>query len=73
MFSADTHSRAFLLETKEDLELEISVDQLAVTPEKYDQLKKFTSQDPELQEIRSNTQNGWPENKEKVPQNIRKY
>lgn len=27
MFLADTHSRAFLLETKEDLELEISVDQ----------------------------------------------
>lgn len=27
MFSADTHSRAFLLETKEDLEFEISVDQ----------------------------------------------
>lgn len=27
MFSADTHSRAFSLETKEDSETEISVDQ----------------------------------------------
>lgn len=40
MFLADTLSRAFLPETKEDLELEISVDQLAVTPEECDQFKK---------------------------------
>lgn len=73
MFLADTLSRAFLPETKEDLELEISVDQLAVTPEEYDQFKKHTSDDPELQKLRSITQNGWPENKEKVPQDVRKY
>lgn len=40
MFLADTLSRAFLLKIKKkDLELEVSVDQLAVTPEEYDQFK----------------------------------
>lgn len=41
MFLADTLSRAFLPETKEDFEIEISVDQLAVTPEECDQFKNI--------------------------------
>lgn len=42
MFLADTLSRAFLLKIKKkDLELEVSVDQLAVTPEEYDQFKSI--------------------------------
>lgn len=39
------------------MELEISVDQLAVTPEECNQFKKHTSEDPELQELKGITQN----------------
>lgn len=49
MFLADTLSRAFLQETKENLELIVSVNQLTylpVTPQEYLKFKQHTTEDP---------------------------
>jgi hypothetical protein len=76
MFVADTFSRAFLPETKEDLELDISVKQrahLAVAPQEYMQFKKITAEDLELQTLKMTVENGWPDVKDEVPYSIHKY
>ena len=77
MFLADHLSRAFLSETNEDLVEELSVNEidllsyLAVTPEKYEQIKKATETDKELNILRNTVLQGWPENKSSCPSEIK--
>ena len=76
MFIADTLSRAYLDETKEDLNPNLSINSilhLPVTEERYREIQLATSQDGELQILQEIVQSGWPNRKELVPDNIRHY
>ena len=79
MFLADTLSRSFLPETKEQLVPEVDVNAinprayLPVSPERYDELQKETAADPVLRELREVVQSGWADTKEEVSLSLREY
>ena len=70
MFVADTLSRSFLDETKEELvpDLEVNsvflISHLPVSPNRYSEFQLQTANDPDLQLLQKTVQLGWPENKE---------
>ncbi|XP_062574843.1 uncharacterized protein K02A2.6-like [Saccostrea cucullata] len=76
---ADTLSRSYLSETKENLVPDISVNDihlisyLPVSPIKYEEFKKATANDAELQSLLDTVLEGWPDSKAEVPDEIRMY
>ncbi|XP_062619975.1 uncharacterized protein K02A2.6-like [Saccostrea cucullata] len=76
---ADTLSRSYLSETKENLVPDISVNDihlisyLPVSPMKYEEFKKATANDAELQSLLDTVLEGWPDSKAEVPDEIRMY
>ncbi|XP_062570398.1 uncharacterized protein K02A2.6-like [Saccostrea cucullata] len=76
---ADTLSRSYLSETKENLVPDISVNDihlisyLPVSPMKYEEFKKATANDAELQSLLDTVLEGWPDSKPEVPDEIRMY
>jgi len=79
MFLADTPSRAFLKEAREDIVPDLSVNEvyllsyLPISPDKYQEFQKSTSEDSELQDLQDLVLEGWPERKEQVLMSIRHY
>lgn len=69
MWLADTLSRAYLHETKEELLPEAEVNMLnpkmylPITPEKYAKFQEETAKDAALQQLQEVVLNGWPENR----------
>ena len=79
MYVADTLSRSFLQETKEQLvpEVEISAispkSYLPISPEKYAQFQRETAKDVELTNLSSVILKKWPNNREDVPPSLKQY
>ena len=77
MYISDCLSRAYLDETKEDLnseELTINLlTYLPVSDEKRKVFQKETQNDPEMKVLRDTVEQGWPEKKEQVPPELRPY
>ena len=79
MFVADTLSRSFLDETKEELVPDLEVNSvflnshLPVSPNRYSEFQLQTANDPDLQLLQKTVQSGWPENKEYLPANLHPY
>ena len=76
MFLADTLSRAYLEETKEDLLPDFEVNTLMylpVTPEKHKELQEETARDEELQQLQDVVLDGWPIVKSELSHSIRQY
>ncbi len=76
---ADTLSRAPLPDTDPEIEKEIScyvhtlLSTLPVTDEMMARLKRATSEDESLQQLRTTVLSGWPETKQEVPIKAREY
>ena len=76
---ADSLSRAYLKETKEDLGIsdsEFSVNYLTFLPlsiENQLKIQKATKEDQEMQILRDTVLNGWLERRDQMPMEIRPY
>ena len=78
LYIADTLSRAFLKEQKEDLlgeELEVNwvTPQLPISEKKLIMFRKATTDDPEMQMLRDITMTGWPKERDDVPKEMKTY
>ena len=79
MFVADTLSRSFLDDTKEELVPDLEVNSvflnshLTVSPNRYSETQLQTANDPDLQLLQKTVKSGWPENKEYLPANLHPY
>ena len=72
LYIADTLSRAFLKEQKEDLlgeELEVNwvTPQLPISENRLIMFRKATTDDPEMQMLRDITLTRWPKERDDVP------
>lgn len=76
---ADALSRSFLKETKDTLVPDLEVNEITLTahlpvsPEKYEDMKKATAEDPVLTALQDAVLDGWPDNKANIPVDIRAY
>ena len=77
---ADALSRSYLPETTETLIPDLEVNEvhltthLPISPEtKYAEYQQATADDPVMQALKSVIQNGWPKNREDVPNTVRQY
>ena len=73
---ADTLSRAYLNETLEELDSRITVnflEYLPISDQKYEQFKRESEKDDELQNLRKVIIDGWPNDKNKVSSELTKY
>ncbi|KAK7106746.1 hypothetical protein V1264_017967 [Littorina saxatilis] len=79
MYVADTLSRSYLPETKEQLipEKEINAinprSHLPISDEKYAEFQRETANDVELTELKKVILKGFPENRRDVPESVRAY
>ena len=75
MYVSDLLSRMNLPETLPDIDInQVQLNShLPMSPEKYKELIKATSEDDDLICVKSLIENGWPNQKYKVPLNIREY
>lgn len=76
MFIADTLSRAFINETKEQLmpDIEVnSISYLPISPEQYERFQQATQDDLDLQTLQAVVKSGWPDTKEKLPKSTYPY
>jgi transposase InsO family protein len=74
MYLPDTLSRAFLPDKTpevDNLEHVSMLDFLSVTKERYEQLQECTQL--ELSQLQSVIQDGWPDNKQQVPFDVKQY
>ncbi len=79
LYVADTLSRSYLQETKEQLVSETEINAinpksyLPISPEKYAQFQRETAKDLELKALSSVILKGWPDNREDVSPAVRQY
>ena len=77
LFIADTLSRSFLQETKEELESECEVNtiknHLSVSDETYTKFQSETAKDQELCMLKQTVLEGWPNMKNQLPTPLRQY
>lgn len=76
MFIADTLSRAFINETKEQLmpDVEVnSISYLPISPEQYERFQQATQDDLDLQTLQAVVKSGWPDTKENLPKSTYPY
>lgn len=76
MFIADTLSRAFINETKEQLmpDIEVnSISYLPISPEQYERFQQATQDDLDLQTLQAVVKSGWPDTKENLPKSTYPY
>jgi len=79
MFIADHLSRNFLLETKEDLTPDLTVNELSlisylpISDEMYAKFQTATADDRELQELLKTISEGWPSDKQELPKSMTPY
>ncbi|KAK3803281.1 hypothetical protein RRG08_021479 [Elysia crispata] len=59
--------------TADEIELDKIVHQVSISEEKYKSLQEDTAKDPELNCLKSQIIQGWPENAKDVPNIIKKY
>lgn len=76
MSIADTLSRAFINETKEQLmpDIEVnSISYLPISPEQYERFQQATQDSLDLQTLQAVVKSGWPDTKENLPKSTNPY
>jgi hypothetical protein len=80
MYVADTLSRSFLQETREQLVPEAEINAInpksylpPVTDQKYAIFQKATAEDRELSQLKEVILKGWPQRRSEAPYSVRKY
>ena len=79
MYVSDTLSRMYLPDTVEKLVPYIEINEvqlnthLPISPEKHQQFQKQTETGKALQLLKKIVENGWPERKDELPDEVKPY